>query len=80
MLHRLGSTVGGDNSHSERSSIAQESAAQSEGVDGQLLRVVGKTSVNPSPTSSLSLAYPDYSPNSHDAGDALFDHADTTMD
>ena len=79
-LHCLGSTVGGDNLHGEQSSIAQESAAQSEGVDGQLPRVAGETSVNPSPTSSLSLAYPNYSPNSHDAGDVLFDHADMTMD
>ena len=79
-LHHLGSTVGGDDSHGERSSIAQESAAQLKGVDRQLLRVAGETSVNPSPSSSLSLAYPDYSPNSHDAGDTLFDHADTTMD
>ena len=79
-LHGVGSTVGGDDSHGERSSVAQESTAQSEGVDGHLPRVAGESSVNPLPTSSLSLAYPDYSPNSHDTGDVLFDHTDTTMD
>ena len=80
-LHRLGSSMGGDNSHGEQSSIAQESLAESEGVDGQLPRVAGEASpVNPSPTPSLFLAYPDYSPHSHDAGDVLFNHTDTTMD
>ena len=79
-LHHLGGSVGGDDSHGEQSSIAQESSAQSEGVDGQLPRMAGEASVNPSPTSSLSLTYPDYSPHSHNAGDALFDPADMTMD
>ena len=80
VLHGVGGSVGGDHSYSERPSITQEGSAKSSGVDRQLLGVAGETSVNPSTPPSPFLSYPDYSLNSHDAGDALFDHADTTMD
>ena len=79
-LHSVGGSVGGDHSYSERPSITQEGSAESSGVDRQLPGVAGEANVNPSTPPSSFLSYPDYSPTSHDAGDALFDHADTTMD
>ena len=79
-LHGVGGSVGGDHSYSERPSITQEGSAELSGVDRQLPGVAGEANVNPSTPSSPFLSYPDYSLTSHDAGDALFDHADTTMD
>ena len=79
-LHGVGGSVGGDHSYSERPSSPQEGSAESSGVDRQLPGVAGEANVNSSTPPSPFLSYPDYSPTSHDAGDALFDHADTTMD
>ena len=80
-LHGVGGSVGGNHSHSERPSTPQEGSAEPRRVDCQLPGVAGEANVNPStPPLSPFLSYPDYSPTSHDAGDALFDHADTTMD
>ena len=79
-LHGVGGSMRGDDSYSERPSITQEGSAESSRVDRQLLGVAGEANVNPSTPPSPFLSYPDYSLTSHDAGDALFDHADTTMD
>ena len=80
MLHGVGGSVGGDDSYSERPSVTQEGLAKPSRVDHQLPGVAGEASVIPSTPPSPFLSYPDYSPHSHDTGDVLFDHADTTMD
>ena len=58
----------------------QEGSPQLSRVDSKLLSVVSKTTATPSPPTSLSLSYPNYSTYIHHARDILFDPVNIMMD
>ena len=78
VVHGLGSSLGGSDSHSEQPSASPQGSSLSRGVDGELLVLEGGASVTSSSPSFITLF--NYSPYSHNTGEVLQEPADFTRD